>query len=87
MSATSAQSNHTVHEFVKNGREVVRTSLGEYRGSEVIDLRVFYMNSAGTSSPTPKGLTLSRSLLPRLEEAVAALRSQVDAEATTGHAA
>lgn len=81
MSATAAQPNRTVHEFVKNGREVVRASLGEYRGSEVIDLRVFYVNSEGNPAPTPKGLTLSRSLLPHLEEAVAALRSQVDAEA------
>lgn len=83
MTAVSAQPNHTVHEFVKNAREIVRASLGEYQGSEILDLRVFYMNSAGNAAPTPKGLTLSRSLLPELERAVAALRTEVDAEGAT----
>lgn len=76
-----AATPHVVHEFAKNGREVVRAALDVYQGRPVIDLRVFVPSAGGSFVPTRKGLTLSRESLPQLEAAVRALR---DAESRTG---
>lgn len=64
-----------VYEFQKNHREVVRATLQEFEGRDVIDLRAFLPRSSdGVLVPTPKGLTVDRCLLPHLEAAVRALR-------------
>ena len=62
-----------VHEFKKNHRETVRTSLQEYEGRRVVDLRVWLPRSRdGVLVPGAKGLTVDRALLPELERAVRA---------------
>ena len=65
-----------VHEFQKNYREVVRTTLQEYHGRSVVDLRVWLPRSRdGVLVPANKGLTIDRSLLPDLERAIQAART------------
>lgn len=80
---TETQEDRTqlVHTFPKNERETVRVAFTEFKGRQLIDLRTFFVNSRGESHPTPKGLTISRELLPELEHAVAALRA-ADSEAS-----
>lgn len=67
-----------VFTFVKNQKEQVRATVGDYEGREVVSLRVWYdadeSNANGAVyKPSRKGLTLSRDKLPRLLEAVQAL--------------
>ena len=65
-----------VHEFKKNHRETVRTSLQEYEGRRVVDLRVWLPRSRdGVLVPGAKGLTVDRSLLPELELAIHAAQA------------
>jgi hypothetical protein len=62
-----------ISSFEKNALEEVRVSLTEYRGHQLIDLRVYYASSDGESRPTKKGLALSVGLYPELKEALAKL--------------
>lgn len=74
-----------VHEFAKNHREVVRTSLQEYHGRRVIDLRVWLPRSSdGVLVPAPKGLTVDQSLLPELEKGLAAARTALSTSPSAG---
>ena len=65
-----------VCEFRKNSGEVVRATLGSYKGHELADLRVFY-EVGGKWQRTRRGLTLSVSCLDELAAAVEKLRSAV----------
>ena len=49
-----------ISQFNKNKTEVVKISLTEYEGHNLIDIRAFTKNSSGGEPlPTKKGLTLS----------------------------
>jgi hypothetical protein len=62
-----------VHEFQKNHREVVRTSLQQFEGRSVADFRVWLPRSRdGVLVPCAKGLTIDHSQLVDLELAVKA---------------
>lgn len=59
-----------VHEFKKNERETVRTSVSEFAGRRVVDVRVWMPRSSdGVLVPCSKGLTIDQRLLPELVEA------------------
>ena len=69
-----------VHEFAKNHREVVRTTLQEYQGRRVVDLRVWLPRSSdGVLVQSPKGITLDQSLLSELEHGISAARAALTA--------
>lgn len=70
-----------VAEFRKNSREVVRAQVGEYRGAPNVSLWVFTEMGDGRYLATNKGLSLSPSALPQLEDAVRQLRKAADAAA------
>jgi hypothetical protein len=55
--------------FEKNKAEVVKICLQDYRGSEVIDIRVWRIIN-GEEYRTRKGLTIRRELLPELISAL-----------------
>jgi hypothetical protein len=59
-----------VSSFEKNALEEVRISLTEFKGRQLIDLRVYYVTPEGDSKPTKKGLALSVSLFHDLKEAM-----------------
>jgi len=69
-----------VYEFEKNSLETVRVSLKTYRGTHVIDVRVFFPVGGGDHKPTRKGLTISTTLLPQLARAVVALQEAIEQE-------
>ena len=62
--------------FQKNATEWVHVSLVEYRGHELVDMRVYYEDSDGEWKPSRKGLTLSRTLLPELVMALQAAQRE-----------
>ena len=60
-----------ITKFQKNAREEVRATLNEYRGKQVVGLRVWVKPDAGEERiPTPKGLTLAVSCFPKLKKAI-----------------
>ncbi len=61
-----------ISEFRKNAKEEVRVSLSNYRGHDLIDIRVFYNsgNIDGDRFPTKKGITMSTKLIPDLKKAI-----------------
>ena len=65
----------------KNKREVVHVSLSEFKGTDLIDMRVHVPKPNGAEGeviPTGKGLALAIGKLPALREALAL--AQVEAE-------
>ncbi|RLA94900.1 MAG: hypothetical protein DRG25_01510 [Deltaproteobacteria bacterium] len=60
--------------FEKNSLEEVRISLTEFKGKELIDLRVYYQPENGEEKrPTKKGITISPEKFPELKKAILAL--------------
>jgi hypothetical protein len=54
--------------------EEVRVSLTEFKGKELIDLRVYYQPEDGEEKrPTKKGITISPEKFPELKKAILAL--------------
>lgn len=61
-----------IHEFQKNANEKVRAEFCEYKGRDLLNLRVFFHSDNGDLEwlPTRKGITLSASHIPELKEAM-----------------
>jgi len=60
--------------FEKNSMEEVRVSLTEFKGKDLIDLRVYYQPEDGEEKrPTKKGITISPEKFPELKKAILAL--------------
>ena len=70
--AGSEETRRLVYAFSKNRREEVRAEVGDYRGHEVIDIRVWALQDDGEKIPTRKGLTLR---VDRAEELLAAVEA------------
>jgi hypothetical protein len=64
--------NRVIYEFNKNAAEKVRAEFCNYKGHDILNLRVYF--DAGDQEenwkPTKKGLALSVSLIPELKKAV-----------------
>jgi len=67
-----------IYEFPKNSQENIQVSLKTYRGTSVIDIRVFFPIAGGAPRPTKKGITISTKLLPELTKSVNALKEHID---------
>ena len=53
----------------KNGREQLRITLEEFRGRQIINLRVWYETEDGEHRPGKQGVALRIELLPHLRSA------------------
>lgn len=61
-----------IHEFQKNSREKVKVELGNYRGTDVIIIWVYY-NAGETKEdwqPTRRGISMSINHITELKEGV-----------------
>ena len=58
-----------IDKFEKNKMEEVRVVLQEYKGADLIDIRIWLKND-GRWVRTRKGITLNMGLLPELKEAI-----------------
>ena len=63
--------SEVIASFEKNSFEEVRISLTEFKGKELIDLRVYYRPDDGEEMrPTKKGITISPEKFPELKKAI-----------------
>jgi hypothetical protein len=63
--------NETVATFDKNKFEEIRIGVKEYKGFDLIDLRVWVESKeAGGKVPTAKGLSLNVELFPQFKKAL-----------------
>ncbi len=62
--------NEVVYEFEKNATEKVQIQLSSYKGSDLIDIRVYYDTDSDEAEwrPTRKGISIRVDLLPELLE-------------------
>jgi len=65
------------YQFKKNTKEVVRATLKEWDGKDLVDIRVHFQDTAGEWRPGPKGLCLQASMLPELKIAVEKLGAAI----------
>ena len=56
--------------IAKNTRETVRVELDEYRGHQLLSVRVWFSDNAGEARPSPKGLSVDVRHLPALRAAL-----------------
>lgn len=63
--------SEVIASFEKNSFEEVRISLTEFKGKDLIDLRVYYRPDDGEEMrPTKKGVTISPEKFPELKKAI-----------------
>ena len=66
--------SEVISSFAKNSFEEVRISLTEFKGKELIDLRVYYQpDGEEEMRPTKKGITISSEKFPELKKGLLAL--------------
>lgn len=69
-----------VHEFKKGAGEIVRATIGEFRGRKTVGIRIFYEDVSGEWKPTKKGITLTSDLFPELKKAVDLMNEGIEKE-------
>ena len=64
--------NQLVYEFRKNSFERVKVELSNYKGIDVINIRVYYIADVAKDEwkPSPKGITMRADLIPELKEGI-----------------
>lgn len=55
-----------IGEFEKNSKEVVRVSLQQFAGNDVLHIRIFYRDSNGEWKPGRDGITIRAAQFPQL---------------------
>ncbi len=60
----------------KNSLERIRIQRSEYKGHELIDIRVYYEAENGEWKPSPKGITFKVELLEDIIEALESERTR-----------
>lgn len=66
--------SEVIASFPKNSFEEVRISLTEFKGKELIDLRVYYQpDGEEEMRPTKKGITISLEKFPELKKGLLTL--------------
>ena len=62
--------------FEKNAREEIKVQLTEYKGHQLLDIRIFFLPAdGGESRPTRRGITMSTNLIPHLKKAIGEAQS------------
>ncbi len=59
-----------IQDIPKNAREVLRVELSEYKGHDLVALRLWVTNDNHQEIPTTKGINVSVSLLPAVIDAL-----------------
>lgn len=61
-----------IYKFKKNAYETIVIQLTEFKGKELLDLRIWYDSDEGEGAlkPSPKGITISRELIPELKKGI-----------------
>lgn len=59
-----------IADIEKNSREIIRVEVSEFKGRELINLRLWYQHFDGEYKPTQKGVTIDVSHYKELKNAV-----------------
>lgn len=70
----------TVAEIPKNSRETLRVTRQEFRGHQLVSMRVFFEDAHGEMRPGKQGLAVRLDLVPALLQALDAALALEDAE-------
>lgn len=77
--------SNIIKDIQRNNSEIIRIEVSEYKGNELINLRIWYqaIDDKGdvTYKPTQKGVTLNISKYQELKEAVDKLGEYIDDKA------
>ena len=66
-----------MREFQKNGRgEVVRITREEYKGADLVNIRVWFTASDGELRPSKNGLTIRGDQIPQMIEALLGVQDE-----------
>lgn len=67
----------------KNTQETIRVHQTEYKGHDLVDIRVYYRDGNDDLKPTRKGITFKRELLDEILEALNQLKENITEESVT----
>jgi len=59
-----------IADIERNEKEIIRVEVSEFKGKELINLRIWYYHQEGEYRPSPKGVALDISKYAQLKEAV-----------------
>jgi hypothetical protein len=65
----------------KNSQEEIRFSLQEYRGTDLIDIRVYYDGGGGERIATRKGISIPLDLFDEFMKRLAKVKKVVESDA------
>ena len=71
-----------VADIPKNSREVIRVELSEYRGVDLLNIRVWFDAGRGETRPGKAGIAIRVSALPQLRAAIDLAIAAARAEGT-----
>ncbi len=66
-----------IADIERNSTEIIRVEVSEFKGRELINLRIWYTHFDGTYKPTQKGVALDISKFKELKEAVDKIESYI----------
>ncbi len=66
-------------DIIKNSREAIRVTRGEFKGHDMVNVRVFYDAGDGEMKPGKQGVAFRAALLPEVVDALSALKAEVAA--------
>ena len=71
--------NRIVHKWRKNAAEEVRVSLDEYKGIDLLHIRVFALpvTGEGEAKPTPKGIAIRVEQFPELVRGIERVKKEL----------
>ncbi|MCD4775151.1 MAG: transcriptional coactivator p15/PC4 family protein [Candidatus Aegiribacteria sp.] len=55
---------------IEKGQDLIRVELSEFKGSQYIGARIYYMDDKGDWKPTRKGLTLTPDVMVKVRDAI-----------------
>jgi hypothetical protein len=64
----------------KNSQEEIRFSLQDYRGTALVDIRVYYDGGSGEKIPTKKGISIPLELFDEFMKRLGQVKKAVDAD-------
>ena len=75
---TEERVGQVIADIGKNSREIIRVEVSEFKGRNLINLRIWYQTYDGGYKPTQKGVTLDLSQYGELKEAIAKIGQYVE---------
>ena len=66
-----------IKDIEKNAREKIRISLTEFKGYDLVDLRVYYEDEEGNPKPTKKGISFKTDIISQVIEALSQAEEEI----------